>query len=69
METVKRTFADLHEAWSIVKGKHDIYMIHLPEDEIEQNEAWINELQELYEQGATTHTQYVNDQTLTSRNE
>ena len=39
-------------------------MIHLPEDEIEQNEVWINELQELYEQAATTHTQYVNDQTL-----
>ena len=64
METVKRTFADLHEAWNIVEGKHDIYMIHLPEDEIEQDEAWINELQELYEQAATTHTQYVNDQTL-----
>ena len=64
METVKRTFADLHEAWNIVEGKHDIYMIHLPEDEIEQNEAWINELQDLYEQAATTHTQYVNDQTL-----
>ncbi|XP_068692645.1 uncharacterized protein [Montipora foliosa] len=64
MEAVKRTFADLHEAWNIVEGKHDIYMIHLAEDEIEQNEAWINELQELYEEAATTHTQYVNDHTL-----
>ena len=67
METVKRTFADLHEAWNIVEGKHDIYMIYLPEEQIEQNEAWINELQELYEQAATTHTQYVNDQTLNER--
>ena len=64
MEAVKRTFADLHEAWNIVEGKHDIYMIHLAEDEIEQNEAWINELQELYEEATTTHTQYVNDHTL-----
>ena len=64
IEAVKRTFADLHEAWNIVEGKHDIYMIHLTEDEIEQNEAWINELQELYEEAATTHARYVNDQTL-----
>ena len=35
METVKRTFADLQEAWNIVEGKHDIYII--AEDEIEQN--------------------------------
>lgn len=64
MEAVKRTFADLHEAWNIVEGKHDIYMIHLTEDEIEQNEAWINELQELYEEGATTtHVQNVNTTT------
>ena len=67
METVKRTFADLHEAWNIVEGKHYIYMIYLPEEQIEQNEAWINELQELYEQAAATHTQYVNDQTLNER--
>ncbi|KAL9955853.1 hypothetical protein ACROYT_G037242 [Oculina patagonica] len=64
MDAVKRTFADLHEAWNIVEGKHDIYMIHLTEDEIEQNEAWINELQELYEEAATAHAQYVNDLTL-----
>ena len=64
VETVKRTFADLHEAWNTVEDKHDIYIIHLAEDEIEQNEAWINELKELYEETATTHTQYVNDRTL-----
>ena len=64
MEAVKRTFADFHEAWNIVEGKHDIYMIHLAEDEIEQNEAWINELQGLYEEAATTHAQYIHDQTL-----
>ena len=64
MEAVKRTIAYLHEAWNIVKGKHDIYMIHLAEEEVEQNETWLNELQEFYEEAATTHTQYVNGQTL-----
>ena len=37
MEAVKGTSMDFHEVWNIVKGKHDIYMIHLAEDEIEQN--------------------------------
>ena len=45
-------------------SKHDIYMIHLAEEEIEQHEAWRNELQELYEEAATTHTQYITDQSL-----
>ena len=53
MEAVRRTFADLHEAWNIVEGKHDIYMIYLAEDEIEQNGTWINELQELYEEAVS----------------
>ncbi|KAL9961368.1 hypothetical protein ACROYT_G030292 [Oculina patagonica] len=61
MNAVKRTFADLHEAWNIVEGKHDIYMIHLTEDEIGQNEAWINELQELYEEAATAHAQRLDE--------
>ena len=37
MEAVKGTFVDFHEAWNIVNGKHDINMIYLAEDEIEQN--------------------------------
>ena len=64
MEAIKRTFAELHEAWNVVEGKHDIYMIHLTEEEIEQNQTWINDLQELYNQAANIHSQYVKEQTL-----
>ena len=48
IDTVKRTFAELNEAWNTVEGKHDIYTIHLTEEEVEQGESWITELQELY---------------------
>ena len=52
IDTVKRTFVELHEAWSTVEGKHDLYTLHLTEEEIEHNETWINELQELYNEAA-----------------
>jgi len=39
-------------AWNLVEGKHDICTIHLTEEEVEQSEAWINELQELYSEAA-----------------
>ena len=29
IDTVKRTFAELNEAWNTVEGKHDIFTIHL----------------------------------------
>jgi len=69
MEAVKRTFADLHEAWNIVEGKHDIYIIHLAEDEIEQNETWINELQELCEEERLLTRSTSMTKPCTSRNE
>ena len=28
IDTVKRTLAELNEAWNTVEGKHDIYTIH-----------------------------------------
>ena len=62
IDTVKRTFADLHEAWNTVEGKHDLYTLHLTEEEVEQNETWINELQELYNEAAAIQIQYINDQ-------
>ena len=61
IDTVKRTFAELNEAWNLVEGKHDIYTIHLPEEEVEQSEAWINELQKWYSEAAAMQAQYVND--------
>ena len=62
IDTAKRTFAELSEAWNLVEGKHDIYTVHLTEEEVEQREAWINGLQELYSEAAAMQAQYVNDQ-------
>ena len=62
IDTVKRTFAELNEAWNTVEGKHDIYTIHLTEEEVEQSESWITELQELYNEAAAIQAQYMNEQ-------
>ena len=63
IDTVKRTFAELNEAWNTVEGKHDIYTIHLTEEEVEQSESWItDELQELYNEAAAIQAQYMNEQ-------
>ena len=62
IDSVKRTFADLHEAWNTVEGKHDLYTLYLAEEEVEQSETWINELQELYNEAAAIQIQYMNDQ-------
>ena len=62
IDTVKRTFAELNEAWDTVEGKHDIYTIHLTEEEVEQSESWITELQELYSEAADLQVQYMNEQ-------
>ena len=62
IDTIKRTFTELNEAWNTVEGKHDIYTIHLTEEEVEQSESWINELQELYNEAAAIQAQYMNEQ-------
>ena len=59
---MKRTFAELNEAWNTVEGKPDIYTIHLTEEEVEQSESWITELQELYNEAADIHAQHMNEQ-------
>ena len=62
IDTVKRTFAELNEAWNTVQGKHDIYTTHFTEEEVEQSESWITELHELYDEAADIQAQYVNKQ-------
>lgn len=62
IDTVKRTFAELNEAWNTVQGKHDIYTTHLTEEEVEQSASWITELHELYDEAADIQAQYVNKQ-------
>ena len=55
IDFVKATFAEFRDAWSTVEGKHDLYTLFLTEEEVEQNEPWINELQELYSEAAVIH--------------
>ena len=37
-EILRTKFRELTEAWSIVEGKHDIYLMYLSEEEIETSE-------------------------------
>ena len=62
IDTVKRTFAEFNEAWNTVEGKHDIYTIHLTEEEVEQSESWITELQEMYNEAAAMQAQFMYEQ-------
>ena len=39
-----------------------IFILYLTEEEVEQNETWINESQELYNEAAAIQIQYINDQ-------
>ena len=67
IDFVKATFAELRDAWSMVEGKHDLYTLFLTEEEVEQNEPWINELQELYSEGAVIHARYIEEHSQTER--
>ena len=67
IDFVKATFAQLRDAWSMVEGKHDLYTLFLTEEEVEQNEPWINELQELYSEGAVIHARYIEEHSQTDR--
>ena len=42
IDTVRRTFAELNEAWNTLEGTPDIYTIHLTGEEIELNHASLN---------------------------
>ena len=67
IDFVKATFAEFRDAWSTVEGKHDLYTLFLTEEEVEQNEPWINELQELYSEAAAIHARYIEEHSQTER--
>ena len=67
IDFVKATFAEFRDAWSTVEGKHDLYTLFLTEEEVEQNELWINELQELYSEAAVIHARYIEEHSQTER--
>ena len=67
IDFVKATFAEFRDAWSTVEGKHDLYTLFLTEEEVEQNEPWINELQALYSEAAVIHARYIEEHSQTER--
>ena len=67
IDFVKATFAEFLDAWSTVEGKHDLYTLFLTEEEVEQNEPWINELQELYSEAAVIYARYIEEHSQTER--
>ena len=67
IDFVKATFTEFRDAWSTVEGKHDLYTLFLTEEEVEQNEPWINELQDLYSEAAVIHARYIEEHSQTER--
>ena len=47
-EIVKSKLAALIEAWGHLEGKHDLYLMHLSDEEVTANQTWIDELQNEY---------------------
>ena len=68
-EILRTKFRELTEAWSIVEGKHDIYLMYLSEEEIETSEKWINELQDEYNRASAVYTKYENEIKSTEQKE
>ncbi|XP_078370325.1 uncharacterized protein LOC144654092 [Oculina patagonica] len=61
IEVVELNYAQLTEAWAILEGKHDIYVMHLTDEEAEATDSWITELQDLFVQATALKIDYVND--------
>ena len=64
IEIPKRKFDQFTDAWSVVEGKHDIYLMYLTEEEITTNEKWINDLQEENNEASAVYTKYENERKL-----
>ena len=58
-EMVEGNEAKLSEAWDIVESKHDLYTMHLTDEELEVAERWITELQDLFAEATALKIQYI----------
>ena len=58
-EMVEGIYVKLSEAWDIVESKHDLYMMHLTDEELEVAESWITELQDLFAEATVLKIQYI----------
>ena len=58
-EMVEGNYVKLSEAWDIVESKHDLYTMHLTDEELEVSESWITELQDLFAEATALKIQYI----------
>ena len=58
-EMVEGNYVKLSEAWDIVESKHDLYTMHLTDEELEVAESWITELQDLFAEATALKIQYI----------
>ena len=65
IEVVEINCSQLTEAWAILEGKHDIYVMYLTDEETEAADVWITKLQDLFAEATESKLKYVNDVTAT----
>ena len=65
IEVVEINYSQLTEAWAILEGKHDIYVMYLTDEETEAADVWITKLQDLFAEATELKLKYVNDVTAT----
>ena len=58
-EMVEGNYVKLSKAWDIVESKHDLYTMHLTDEELEVAESWITELQDLFAEATVLKIQYI----------
>lgn len=68
-EIIKGKFDELAAAWATVEDKHNIYLMYLTEEEITENEKWIGELQEEYNEASTVYANHENEIKLIQQRE
>ena len=65
IENIEGKFKELTDAWRTVEGKHDLYIMQLDDDDVlEREEAWINELQEIYAEASSIYNKCASENLL-----
>ena len=64
ISNIEDTFKELTDAWRIVEGKHDLYIMLLDDDEEQDKESWINELQEIYGEASSIYNKCASENLL-----
>ena len=65
MSNIEGKFKELTDAWRIVEGKPDLYIMLLDDDEEQdKEESWINELQEIYGEASSIYNKCASENLL-----